>query len=107
MKFTLILTLALFSTMALAQRNRSNDVKSGCESLASKAAEAIVKLDKSNIVDSRSSDPFLIEKSRDGKTLIFDVEVGGRVKNPYFKVTIEKSRGACVFKSLYQDQGRG
>lgn len=105
MKFTLILTLALFSTMALAQRNRQHDVKTGCESLASKAAEAIAKIDKQNIVDARSTDTFMIEKS--GKNLIFDIEVGGRVKNPYFKVTIEKDRRGCEFKSLYQDQGRG
>lgn len=47
------------------------------------------------------------QKSRNGKTLIFDIQVGGRVRNPYFKVTIEKGEHACEFKSLLQDQARG
>ena len=105
MKFALILALATLSSLSFAQSR--GEQKSICASLAQKNAEAIAKVEKTNTVDSRSTDVHLIQKSRNGKILIFDIQVGGRVRNPYFKVTIEKGEHACEFKSLLQDQARG
>lgn len=105
MKLTFILVLASLSLASMAQSRPQK--KSICASLAQKNAEAIARVEKTNTVDSRSTDVDLIQKSRDGKTEIYDIQVGGRVRNPYFKVTIKKGEHVCEFKSLIQDQARG
>lgn len=103
MKFTLALTLTVLSASAFSQTFRSD---TGCEVAASKIAEAIARTASGNKVDASKTDTFMIEKTQDGKSLIYDIQVGGRIASPYFKVQVKNSK-SCKFENAYQDQGRG